>query len=50
MNNHLRYGLDFGTSNSVIALNLGGEVNTFPVDQINNRSDIMASLVYITRL
>ena len=49
MNKYLRYGLDFGTSNSVIALDCDGTINTFSVDGSNNSPEIMASLVYITK-
>jgi hypothetical chaperone protein len=47
----MRYGLDFGTSNSAISLlrDNGQHVEVLPVDPGAGRSDIVSTLIYIRR-
>ena len=45
----MRYGLDFGTSNSAISLFEDEQVKVLPVDPGQGRPEIMNTLVYIRR-
>lgn len=45
----MRYGLDFGTSNSAISLFEEGHVRVLPVDPGQVRPEIMSTLIYIRR-
>jgi hypothetical chaperone protein len=45
----MRYGLDFGTSNSAIALFSEGQAKVLPVDPGQSRPEIMSTLIYIRR-
>jgi len=44
----LRIGMDFGTTNSGIAIIEGGQVNVIPLDEVA-RSNTMRSVIYLTR-
>ncbi len=47
----MRYGLDFGTSNSAISImrDNSNRVETLPVDLAQARSDIMPTLIYVRK-
>ena len=42
----MKYGLDFGTSNSVISYNDGNTVKVLPIEPTNGTKEIMPSLWY----
>ncbi len=46
---HLRVGLDFGTSNSGIAIYDGEKVRLLPLDQGNILPEVVQTMLYITR-
>jgi hypothetical chaperone protein len=45
----MRYGLDFGTSNSAISIFTEGQARVIPVDPGQGRPEIMSTLIYIRR-
>ena len=45
----LRVGIDFGTSNSGVAVSDGSLVRLLPVDQLNNVPEVVKSILYITK-
>ena len=45
----LKVGLDFGTSNSGVAVFDGHEVHLLPVDRLNTLPEVVKSILYITR-
>lgn len=45
----LRVGIDFGTSNSGVAVSDGRQVRILPVDQRNITPEVVKSILYITR-
>jgi hypothetical chaperone protein len=45
----LRVGLDFGTSNSGVAISDGERVKILPIDQGNVQPEVMKTILYITR-
>jgi hypothetical chaperone protein len=45
----LRVGIDFGTSNSGVAVSDGSQVRLLPVDQRNSVPEVVKSILYITR-
>ena len=42
----MKYGLDFGTSNSVISFNNGNSVEALPIEPTSRAREIMASLCF----
>lgn len=44
-NSSLRYGLDFGTSNTLVSVKLDGNVATLPIN-LENKSEILESAIY----
>ncbi len=45
----MRLGVDFGTTNSAIALYDGQQLKTIQVDRVNDNADVMPSLLYVDR-
>jgi hypothetical chaperone protein len=45
----LRVGIDFGTSNSGVAVSDGSLVRLLPVDPLNNVPEVVKSILYITK-
>ena len=45
----LRAGIDFGTSNSGVAVSDGSQVRLLPVDQLNSVPEVVKSILYITK-
>ena len=45
----LRYGLDYGTSNSAIALAQEGDVQVIPIDSAAKNSRMASSVLFIER-
>jgi hypothetical chaperone protein len=45
----LRVGIDFGTSNSGVAVSDGSQVRLLPVDQRNSVPEVVKSILYITK-
>jgi hypothetical chaperone protein len=45
----LRYGLDFGTTNSAVGVYRDGKVELIPVDASDNRALVIPTLLYIDR-
>jgi hypothetical chaperone protein len=45
----LRVGIDFGTSNSGVALARGGEVRVLPLDRANLAPEVVKTILYLTR-
>ncbi len=45
----LRVGLDFGTSNSGVAVRDGSQVRLLPVDPSNSVPEVVKSILYITK-
>ena len=43
------YGLDFGTSNCVISVNINGSVKTLPINFSNDKTDILESAIYFSK-
>jgi hypothetical chaperone protein len=46
---NIRVGLDFGTSNSGVAVYRAGKVQLLPIDRKNVQPEVVKSLLYITR-
>ena len=45
----LRVGLDFGTSNSGIAISNGQKIQVLPLDPTNVLPEVVKTILYITR-
>ena len=45
----LKVGIDFGTSNSGVAIYQGGKVHVLPIDGRNNPPEVVKTILYITR-
>jgi len=45
----IKVGLDFGTSNSGVAISTGGEIHLLPVDPKNVLPEVVKTILYVTR-
>ena len=45
----LKVGIDFGTSNSGVAIYKDGKVHVLPIDRQNVQPEVVKTVLYITR-